>query len=62
MVGPLNTKECFFKIAQILFNYAYCVESDSLDILYYLNDIRHQIDDTDDKLHLYDNDLEYGTQ
>jgi hypothetical protein len=62
MVLPLNTEKCFLKIAQIFFDYTYCVDSDSLDILYYLNDIRHQIDDTDDKLHLCYNDLEYGTQ
>ena len=62
MVLPLNTEKCFLKIAQIFFDYTYCIYSDSLAFFYYLNDIRHQIDDITDKLHLCDNYLEYGTQ
>jgi hypothetical protein len=42
-------------IDKMFFDYTYCVDSESLGFFYHLNDIRHQIDDPADKLHLCDN-------
>ena len=55
MVLPLNTDECIYKLAKMVFDYIFCVDSESLGFLYNLKDIWHQIDYPAEKIHLHEN-------